>query len=116
MIAKYVQPGEVMDYVATKAVALGDVVNLSSRIGIAANNINAGEVGAVQVCGVFELPRDSGEGAVDIACGTALYWDMTNKAITATVPEAEATDKLPAGYAFAAAAKSASTVLVKLLG
>lgn len=115
MIAKYVQPGEIMDYPAAENIALGDVVNLGSRIGVAANNIAAGEVGSVQMCGVFELPLGGGE-AADIAPGAALYWDTANKVITATAPAAKATDKIPAGYAFAAAAKSIPTVLVKLLG
>lgn len=116
MIAKYVQPGEVMDYPTNEALRLGDVVNLGSRIGIAANDIAKGGVGAVQMCGVFELPKEDGDSAADISCGTAVYWDTTGKVITAAALEAKAADKIPAGYAFAAAAKADPTVLVKLLG
>lgn len=122
MIAKYVQQGETMDYVATAALDYGDVVNLGSRIGIAGNAAPAGATCAVHVCGVFELPLAADE-AADVAAGTALYWDAAKQAVTATAPTADEnaaksaeTQKIPAGYAFAPAVKNAGRVLVKLLG
>lgn len=121
MIAKYVQQGETMDYKAAKALHYGDVVNLGTRIGIAANDIPAGAVGSVRVCGVFELPFKAGESAAELPAGTALFWDAEAKAVTADKPVAEATegtaaDIIPAGYAFEAVAKGAEKALVKLLG
>ncbi len=129
MIAKYVQQGETMDYVAAKPINYGDVVNLGSRIGIAGNAAPAGVACAVHVCGVFELPLADDE-AADVAVGTALYWDEAKQVITAAALAAaestpkdaetqsgtEAETKIPAGYAFALAAKNSGRVLVKLLG
>ncbi len=129
MIAKYVQQGETMDYVAAKPINYGDVVNLGSRIGISGNAAPAGVACAVHVCGVFELPLADDE-AADVAVGTALYWDEAKQVITATaLAAAESTPKgaetqsgtevgtkIPAGYAFASAAKNSGRVLVKLLG
>lgn len=122
MIAKYIQPGEIMEYKCAEALKFGDVVNLGSRIGVAANNIAAGEVGSVAVVGVFDLPKETGEGAADIPCGTAVYWDPDNEVITATAPvapangQAAAATKIPAGYAWANADKSDNRILVKLQG
>lgn len=130
MIAKYVQQGETMDYVATAALDYGDVVNLGSRIGIAGNAAPAGATCAVHICGVFELPLAADE-AADVPVGAALYWDAAKQAITATAPaavtdpknaetqaasETETAGKVPAGYAFTPAVKNAGRVLVKLLG
>lgn len=107
MIAKYWQKGETLDYTATAAVSVGDIVSLNTRIGVAGNDIAAGETGAVNVEGVFEMPKATGV----VTLGAAVYWDATNKNITTT-----STDNIPAGYAVAAAASADATVLVKLLG
>lgn len=123
MSAKYWQKGETLDYTAAEAVKNGDIVNLNTRIGVAGNDIAAGETGAVHVEGVFELPKAAGE----IALGAAVYWDEAAQEITtvgsATVTEGEGEDaaettveNIPAGYAVAAADATAAVVLVKLLG
>ena len=57
MSAKYWQRGETIDYTATDDLANGDVVNLATRIGVAGDDIAAGETGAVHVVGVFEMPN-----------------------------------------------------------
>ena len=51
MSAKYWQRGETIDYTATDDLANGDVVNLATRIGVAGDDIAAGETGAVHVVG-----------------------------------------------------------------
>lgn len=123
MSAKYWQKGETLDYTAAEAVKNGDIVNLNTRIGVAGNDIAAGETGAVHVEGVFEMPKAAGE----ITLGAVVYWDEAAQEITtegsATVTEGEGEDaaettvaNIPAGYAVAAADASASVVLVKLLG
>ena len=57
MSAKYWQRGETIDYTPTDDLANGDVVDLATRIGVAGNDIPAGETGAVHVVGVFEIPK-----------------------------------------------------------
>ena len=47
MSAKYWQRGETIDYTPTDDLANGDVVDLATRIGVAGNDIPAGETGAV---------------------------------------------------------------------
>ncbi|MDQ7989023.1 MAG: DUF2190 family protein [Candidatus Dactylopiibacterium sp.] len=106
MTNRFIQPGEVMDYLATAAVAVNDVVVAGDRIGIAINNIPNGERGSVRVSGVFSLPKVS---ANVIAQGAKVFWDATAKAITTT----EGTNKV-AGYAFAGAAAGTALVAVKI--
>lgn len=107
MNAKYWQRGETLDYTPTAAVANGAVVSLGTRIGIAGSDIAANASGQIHVTGVFEMEKASGA----ITMGAAVYYDATNDVITTT-----ATSNTPAGYAAGAAAESAATVLVKLLG
>ena len=109
MSAKYWQRGEAIDYTATDALANGDVVDLATRIGVAGDDIPAGETGTVHIVGVFEIPKATG----DVTVGQALYWDKAEKKIT--TDDAESTNT-PAGWAVAAAGSSDATVLVKLLG
>ena len=89
-MANYIQKGEALNYTATAAVTVGDVVNLGSRIGVAADNIAKGATGAVHVVGVFSFP-----GAADetFTQGQAVYWN--GSAITATADK-----NTPAGYVF----------------
>lgn len=115
MSAKYWQKGETLDYTATAAVSVGDIVSLNTRIGVAGNDIAAGETGAVNVEGVFEMPKAT----VAVTLGAAVYWDAEAKNITtvaSTGSDDTKKDNIPAGYAVAAAASADATVLVKLLG
>ncbi len=107
MTAKYWQKGEVLDYTASAAVNNGEVVSLGTRIGVAGEDIAAGETGHLHVVGVFEMEKAAGA----VTMGAALYYDATAKKITTT-----ATSNTPAGYAAAPAASGDETVLVKLLG
>lgn len=107
MTAKYWQKGEVLDYTATDKVANGEVVSLGTRIGVAGEDIAAGETGHLHVVGVFEMAKATGA----ITMGAAVYYDTAEKNITAT-----ASGNVPAGYAAAPAASADTTVLVKLLG
>ena len=109
MSAKYWQRGEAIDYTATDALANGDVVDLATRIGVAGDDIPAGETGTVHIVGVFEIPKATGA----VTVGQALYWDKAAKKIATGDTESANT---PAGWAVAAAGSSDATVLVKLLG
>lgn len=111
MSAKYWQRGETIDYTATDDLANGDVVNLATRIGVAGDDIAAGETGAVHVVGVFEMPKATGQ---TVTVGQALYWDAAAENITTAAGSSP--ENTPAGWAVAAAGSSDATVLVKLLG
>lgn len=108
MKAIYYQRGETLDHFPTENVENGAVVDLGTRIGVAAAPILAGEQGAVHMVGVFAMTKADGE-AIDQ--GTAVYYDSAADAITATEGS-----NTPAGYAAASAATTDTTVLVKLLG
>lgn len=107
MTTKYVQKGANIDYTNSgeTAIAAGDIVNLTTRIGVAATDIAVGGVGTVAVVGVFAAPKATGA----VTVGAALYYDPTNKNLTTT-----ATSNVPAGWAIAAAAANDTEVLVKI--
>jgi len=102
MTAKYWQKGEVLDYKASAAVKNGEVVSLGTRIGVAGEDIAAGETGHLHVVGVFEMEKATGA----MTMGAAVYYDEADKKM----------NNIPAGYAAAPAASGDETVLVKLLG
>lgn len=120
MKVTYYQRGETLDYTATKKLEAGDVVSLGTRIGVAAANIGAGEQGAVHVVGVFAMAKANTE---EIKLGAAVYYDADTDKITTTASKEEGegaskttVNNTPAGYAVEAAATTATSVLVKLLG
>ena len=116
MTAKYWQKGEVLDYKASAAVKNGEVVSLGTRIGVAGEDIAAGETGHLHVVGVFEMPKAA---STAITMGAAVYYDETAKKITTVASTGESSGKvnnIPAGYAAAPAASADETALVKLLG
>ncbi|MFW6680665.1 DUF2190 family protein [Lacrimispora sp. AGF001] len=106
--ASYFQRGESLDYVnhTTEKIEALSIIELVSRIGIAGDDIAAGEMGTVIVSGVFEIQKTD---TTAITMGTLVYYDGTG--ITTT-----ATGNIPAGYAAADAAAGDSTMIVKLLG
>ena len=115
MTAKYWQKGEVLDYKASAAVKNGEVVSLGTRIGVAGEDIAAGEPGHLHVVGVFEMDKATGA----VTMGAALYYDAKEKNITTVASTGESSskvDNIPAGYAAAPAESGDATVLVKLLG
>lgn len=108
MKAIYYQRGETLDHFPTENVENGAVVDLGTRIGVAAAPILAGEQGAIHVVGVFTMTKADSE---EITQGAAVYYDAAADAITTTE-----SGNTPAGYAAASAAATDTTVLVKLLG
>jgi predicted RecA/RadA family phage recombinase len=83
-LAVFVSEGNAVDYTPTADVASGDVVVLGELIGIARMPIAANTLGSLAVKGAFDLPKLTGAGSA-IAVGTKVYWDATNKVVTATV-------------------------------
>lgn len=82
-IANPVQTGEVIDYTnaGTNPIAVGEVIVLSTFCGIAETDIPVGEMGAVAITKIWEVPSVSG---TVFAVGDILYWDATAKKATKT--------------------------------
>ncbi len=115
MSTKYVQKGSSIDYTnnGTAVIKTGDIVNLVTRIGVAATDIAVGAVGAVAVSGVFSAPK----AAEAVTVGAALYYDTSADNITtvaSTGSDATKKDNIPAGWAVAPAAAGDNEILVKI--
>ena len=102
MIANYQQPGAAIDYTnpTSDTIKAGQVVSLTTRIGVAGTEIPAAAVGSLHVKGVFAMDKASGA----IPLGAAVYY---NASITTTASSA-----VPAGWAIAAAKSEDATVQV----
>ena len=105
MIANYQQPGSTIDFInsTSNTIKAGQVVSLTTRIGVAGTEIAASAVGSLHVKGVFSMPKATGA----IAIGAAVYYIASTDKITTTASSA-----IPAGWAIAAAAESDTTVQV----
>ena len=104
--ATYRFPGEVVPVTngGSAAIEPGDIVSLTTRVGVAAALIPVGETGMVSVCGVYTFPKATGA----ISQGDAVYFSMSSKKITKTDTD------VPAGWATEAAASGDETVSVKI--
>lgn len=103
----YIQKGDVIDLLngGPLAIAYGSVVNLTNRIGVAAENIAAGATGSLYVTGVFELPA----AAVALSVGDTLYWDPVANNLTNV-----ALNNIPAGWATEPKLLAATVARVRL--
>ncbi|MGN0706584.1 MAG: DUF2190 family protein [Faecalibacterium sp.] len=107
MIANYQQPGAAIDYINTteETIKAGQVVALSTRIGVAGTEIPVSGVGSLHVKGVYVMPKATG--AIDI--GAEVYFDSDADNITTT-----ADGNVRAGWAIAAAKNDDATVQVSI--
>ena len=106
MTNKYVMSGDVIDYPAGSAVAVGAVVLIGVRIGVALAAIAAGTSGVLAVKGIFTIAKLSTD---VVAVGAALYWDNANSRLTTT-----ASGNTLAGYATKAAGSGVTTVEINI--
>lgn len=106
-MANYVQPGKIINYANNSGadIAYGDVVVLTSRIGVAACPIPSGGIGTVALEEVYEMPAET---TAAFTVGQKLYWDAENKRLTATA------GAIAAGVAVEAKAAADSSALVKM--
>lgn len=81
MAKNYIQPGNVLDYVAGAAIASGDVVEMDKLVGVAMDDIANGDTGAVAISGVFEVPKNNTQA---FAQGALIYWDGSQATTTST--------------------------------
>jgi predicted RecA/RadA family phage recombinase len=102
----YQQRGERISHTAAAAIASGAVVPIGDLIGIAENSGAIGDEVSVLLEGVFPIAKGTSEA---ISKGAVLYWDATNKVVTAT-----AGSNKVIGKAFAAALAADATVPVRI--
>lgn len=74
MAKNFVQPGQVIDFTAGENIASGDGVAVGTMLGVALSDIALGGKGAVQIEGVFDLPKLS---TAAVAVGQKLIWDVS---------------------------------------
>ena len=106
MKARYIQRGESIDFTPTADVAAGDIVKLGNLVGVAKLDIKAGELGALALCGVYEIETN---GAA-IEAGAVVFVDPA----TGKVCAESASGAVKFGHAVAAAAATDTLVLVRL--
>lgn len=104
----FVQRGDSIDVTAAAAVSSGGVVVIGSIIGVSNVDAEIGDSFALDVVGVFELPKTS---ALAIAVGDILYYDAANKVVNKT-----SSGNTKIGVAVTAAANPSPTVNVRLNG
>jgi predicted RecA/RadA family phage recombinase len=109
MTVKFVQNGHSIDYTPVADVAAGDVVVQGDLVGVAKLDIKAGVLGALAVTGVFDFPKETGEGK-SIGAGVKLYWDADNEVAVTTAGQGGANKYV--GKAIQAAGASDATVRV----
>jgi len=108
MTTKFVQPGEVIDHVASGAKTSGQPVLIGTKLGVCVADIANGATGPVAVSGVYTVTKLTTD---VVAQGDALYWDNGNSRLTTTEGS-----NVYAGYAFAAAGNGVTSVNIKLNG
>ncbi|TQI66739.1 DUF2190 family protein [Clostridium sp. KNHs216] len=109
-MARYIQEGKIINYQNStgSAIAYGDVLVLTGRIGVAVADIPNGALGSVELEGVFEIPAES---TPTLTVGQTVYWDATNSRVTGTKPES---GEIVAGIVVEPKTAAESTALVKL--
>ena len=104
--ATFVKEADVIDYVATANLTVGDVVPITNGCGVALNTVASGASVSLAVEGAFDITAETG---VAWAVGDLIYWDDTNNHGTKT-----ATSNTAMGYAILAKDSAAAVGRVKL--
>ena len=86
----------------------GAIVTLTNMIGIADTPISAGELGALSVSGIYQLPRIASV-ITALPIGTLLYWNIASQEVRAT-----AGGGFYIGKSIEVSPKITSTILVRL--
>lgn len=116
MARNHIQKGDAMPFTNTtgSAIVSGQPVPVGTRCFLAMGDIPDGATGELATCEVWELPKATGS----ITQGAEVYFDADGDPVDGTAGAGAmttvSTDNTGAGYAFAPAAESDPTVLVKL--
>lgn len=108
---------EMVDYTPGSDVSAGDVVVQGELIGIALRDISSGDLGALCISGVVDLPR---EGSTAFTAGQAVYWDEDGDPESGDAGSGAAVDSTAngsnkqIGVAIEAAADSSSVTTVRV--
>lgn len=119
MAKNYVQDGEVLDYTngTGSAISAGSVVVMGAAgdatIGVALVDIADGEAGAVQIDGVFTVPKTS---AAVFKQGESLMWDVSTGKFDDNQATPATGDVTGAVIAAADGANTETTCQVRLTG
>lgn len=118
MTTTYKQEGKVIQYTAGADIAAGKVLKIGNILGVALADIANGATGPVAIEGVFSAPKVA---AAVIAQGESLTWDVSAASgagefddITAVAATGDVTGAC--AFAWAGAAATTTTVLVKFTG
>lgn len=108
MSATFIRDGETISVLngGGAAIEYKDVIDLGSRIAVAAEKIAVGATGRAAVEGVFELP------AIDTAAftqGEVVYWDAGASKLTN-----EGAENTRAGWCVAAKLQAGTTAQIKI--
>ena len=76
-----IQKGEVIDFVLSEDVSVGDVVVANNLVGVATVSGLTGETIGVKIEGVWEIKAKDADA---ISVGDTLYFDTTNRVLTTT--------------------------------
>ena len=113
--ATYWQRGETLDYknTGTETIEANTVISFGRHIGVAGTDILPGEVGAIHVTGVFEMPKAVTE---EIQMGETVYFNGDGITNVENDGETQPTSYPIAGYAVQAATAEDTLIYVKLTG
>lgn len=112
MATNQVSRGDILDYTSVGAVASGAVIKLANTVGVALKAAaGAGELIAVAIEGVFQVPKVSGRAWV---IGEKLFWDVSTSSFDTVAGTAAAGDVTGCAVVAAPAASGDTTGQVKL--
>lgn len=105
--ATFIQDGKFIDYTAGADIAVGEVIPMVTRCGVAVTAIANGAVGAVALEGIFQVATSDTSAAW--AVGDVVYWTTATNVASKT-----ATGGIPLGIAAAVKGSSAAVGYVRL--
>lgn len=105
----YVQEGDALEFVApVGGVIAGGFYVIGATFGVARTTAAAGEAFVLDTCGVYALPKKTGETP---GPGVAVYWETASSSVTTTVGS---NTKIGIHASSVAAVAGASTLPVRL--